>query len=472
MKERTAEGWAREEFGRTCLGDVRRSKRLVAMAAGAARNPSGTVSGVFERRQAREGAYDFLESEHVTAEAIAEQVFANTASRVRGEAFVYVTIDGSSLTLSDESEAKGFGPVGTRRIPARGLMVINALAVRNDGTPMGLIDQAFWTREETLAMTKEQVIERNLQRPFAQKEPANFVQSTERAIGRLRAVGVRTWVVIDREGDNRDILSALATTDCIFTIRANYDRYLVAPDAGRLREQLAIEKPLGTYVVHVGRTGRRPARQASLELRAKRVELLFRSRPGKPTETLALTAVSVTECSDEKDALSWTLYTNAPVRSEQEGLWIVEAYRTRWRVEEFHRTWKRGECNIEDSQLQSVDAVTKWATILAAVATRIERLKYSARHQPDEPATSVLTALEIEVLLHDQRQRAPQKGPRFRKKPIDAVTLGEATRWVALLGGWIGEANGPPGSVTLARGLERLGYLAQGVALARELKAQ
>jgi hypothetical protein len=76
--------------------------------------------------------------------------------------------------------------------------------------------------------------------------------------------------------------------------------------------------------------------------------------------------------------------------------------------------------------------------------------------------------LEIEVLLHDQRQRAPN-GTRFRRKPLESVTIAEATDWIVLMGGWIGKANGPPGSITLARGLERLGLPAQGVALAREL---
>ncbi len=471
MVEQTAERWAREEFGSVALGDVRRQKRLVAMAAEAARKPSGRVSSVFERRQDREGAYDFLESELVSPEAIAEQVFASTAGRCRGEDFVYVTIDGSSLTLPDGCETKGFGPVGTRRIPARGLMVINALAVRGDGTPLGLIDQAFWVRGETAELTKVQVIERNKTLAFEQKEPANFVRSAERAIERLKQVGVRVWVVIDREGDNRDILSALKSLDCDFTIRANYDRYLAAR-AGRLRDGLAVQKPLGTYVAHVGRTGNRPARDATLELRATSVELLFRSRPNKPTETLGLTAVSVTERrsgrSKDDRALSWMLYTNIAVQTQGDGLRIVEAYRTRWRVEEFHRTWKRGECNIEDSQLRSVNSVKKWATIMATVATRIERLKYSSRHRPDEPATLTLTTTEIEVLLHDQRQRAP-RGTRFRRKPVESVTIAEATQWIALMGGWIGETNGPPGSITLARGLERLGLLAQGVALARKL---
>jgi hypothetical protein len=469
MNERTTGTWAIEEFGRTILGDVRRTRRLVEIAAGAARRPSGTVSAVFEERKAREGTYDLLESEHVPAYAIAEQVFRSTVFRALGEAFVYVMIDGSSLTLSDATGAKGFGPVATRRIPANGLMVTNALAVRSDGTPLGLIDQAFWSRDATLPLTKTEAIQRNAERSFEDKEPANFVRSAQRTIERLRGTGVRAWIIIDREGDNRGILTALAREDCIFTIRANYNRHLAPSGRGRLRDELAATTPLGTYVLHVGRTGRRPARSATLVLRAKQVELHFRARPNSTSEHLRVTAVSVIEETNEKDALSWTLYTNAPVQSEQDGLWIVEAYRARWRIEEFHRTWKRGECNIEDSQLRSVDAVVKWATIMAAVATRIERLKYSSRTKPDEAASTVLTEVEIEVLLHDQRKRVTKNGPRFRRKPVAAVTIGEATRWIGLLGGWIGEANGPPGSITLARGLERLGYLAQGVALAREM---
>ena len=60
--------------------------------------------------------------------------------------------------------------------------------------------------------------------------------------------------------------------------------------------------------------------------------------------------------------------------------------------------------------------VIKWATILAAVATRIERLKYSSRTNPDEAALTVLTSLEIEVLQADQRDRLP-KGTRRKKPP-------------------------------------------------------
>jgi len=459
--------WAREEFGATGLGDVRRTRRLVKMVAGAARDPSGKVSTVFDKDKEREGAYDFLESPHVSPEAIAQSAFAATAQRAKGEPYAYVVIDGSSLSLPDETGRKGFGPVGTRHIPVSGVMVTNALAVAGDGTPLGLIDQIFWTRTATEDLSKYAVWQRNQERPFKEKEPAQFVRAAEHSIERLHAKGVHAWIIIDREADNRDILQALSRAGCVFTVRANYDRALASPRARSLRDELGRQPSLGSYQVQVGRTGNRPARDAVVEVRARAVELLFRSRFQKPSETLALTAVWVHEkTDDEKGALDWILYTNAPVTTQQQARRIVEAYRARWRIEEFHRTWKKGECNVEDAQLRSLDAVVKWATILAAVATRIERLKYSSRNHPDQAALTVLTTLEIEVLQLDQRQRLA-KGTRRDKRPADAVTVAEATGWIAQLGGWISKRNGPPGSITLARGLERLGYLVQGVTLAQ-----
>src|SRR5208282_5435650 len=306
-----------------------------AMAAAAAVSPSGKVSAVFEKSKEREGAYDFLESPQVRPEVLAESIFAATSERSRGLGFVYVAIDGSSLSLSDTTGSKGFGPVGTRVQRVQGLMVNSALAVSGDGTPLGLIDQVFWNRAATLALTKAQAMERNQGREFADKEPAEIVRSAERSIARLAGEGVRAWVVVDRIADNRDILQALSKTECVFTVRANYNRPL--SEDGRLRKDLAAQPCLGRYEIEVGRTGNRAARRVVLELRAKPVELVFRSRPNKPTERLALTAVWLHEPSaGDQPGLDWMLYTNAPVGSIEQGRSIVEAYRTRWRIEEFH----------------------------------------------------------------------------------------------------------------------------------------
>src|SRR5262249_50688652 len=122
-----------------------------------------------------------------------------------------------------------------------------------------------------------------------------------------------------------------------------------------------------------------------------------------------------------------------------------------------------------EAQLRSVGAITIWATILAGVATRIERLKYFARNHPNLPAIIELTTAEIEVLVADRRRRR-KRGTPLRSTP---PTIGEATRWIAELGGGMGlKSSGLPGSTTLARGLDRLATMVDAVALVREMGLQ
>ncbi len=94
-----------------------------------------------------------------------------------------------------------------------------------------------------------------------------------------------------------------------------------------------------------------------------------------------------------------------------------------------------------------------WATLLAAVAVRIERLKILARTEPQQPADIELTRHEIRALIVLKRQQ------KKRTEVItDAMpTIGQATLWIAELGGYTGKSSGgPPGSITIRRGLDRL----------------
>ena len=127
---------------------------------------------------------------------------------------------------------------------------------------------------------------------------------------------------------------------------------------------------------------------------------------------------------------------------------VVDAYTSRWRVEEFHRAWKTGACRVEDTQLRSREAIIKWATILAAVAARATRLAYLAREKPDLPASEEFDTYELQAafMLHD--------GTR---SPDPLVTLHAAVDVIARLGGYTGKSSGgPPGPTTLSRGLTRV----------------
>src|SRR5258708_5605143 len=116
--------WAREEFGGASLGDVRRRRRVVMMAAVAALRPAGKVTEVFLDAAEQEGAFRCLRSRRIDDDEVSRSAHHAAARRCHGKPFAYVPVDGSSLKLTDRSGGKGLGQVGTNQRAGRGLHVM------------------------------------------------------------------------------------------------------------------------------------------------------------------------------------------------------------------------------------------------------------------------------------------------------------------------------------------------------------
>jgi hypothetical protein len=451
------ERWAREEFGGAELGDGRRTDRAVRMAARAAENPGGKISRVFCDDAERQGAYDFLESGHASAAALIKAMAAATAKRASEQSFAFVALDGSSITLTDRVGSKDFGSVGTLSAGARGLKVVNGLACNPNGAPLGLLSQVWWARTDASSQRPKTKCARNRKRKVEEKETKHWIEAIVQAAAHADDAEVRLWFQLDREGDNRHILSTLSKTTHWFTVRSSWDRLIEATgkDKQYLRQWLARQAPGGDYSLNVTEGPHRSARHARIDVRWGRVVLRLRDRWAKTERKLEVTAVWAREegtCPPDEKPVDWLLLTNRRVDSLEDACFVVRGYTQRWRVEEFHKTWKSGACKVEQSQLRSCHAVVLWATILAAVAARIERLKILARTTPDKPATVEFSSHEIRALIVLMREI------KKRNETIpDAPTIGQATNWIARLGGYTGKSSGgPPGSITIRRGLEKL----------------
>ena len=150
------------------------------------------------------------------------------------------------------------------------------------------------------------------------------------------------------------------------------------------------------------------------------------------------------------NGLLWRLLTSEPAGTFEEAMRVIRAYQARWRIEEFHRAWKDGVCHIEDTQLRSLSAITKWATLHATVAARAVRLTRLARETPDVPADMEFTRPELMAIV--------ALAKRKRLKASDPVpSLAAAVNMVAQLGGYTGKSSGgPPGATVIARGLQRI----------------
>lgn len=158
---------------------------------------------------------------------------------------------------------------------------------------------------------------------------------------------------------------------------------------------------------------------------------------------------------DGEDPIEWMLLTNHPVTTFDDATLVIRGYTQRWRIEQFHRTWKSGACNIEETQLGDVNHIVIWATILASVAMRIVRLTYLARHRPDVPATEELTVNEIDAAILVSRTKKFKRGAN--------LTIADAVMLIARCGGYTGakSSGGPPGSIVLARGLGKIAIVAK-----------
>jgi len=447
-----AEQWAREEFSAAALGDERRTARLVRIASIVARRPAGRISDVFPAAADRQAAYDFVEHSAVSAAKVSAAVGEATARRAWSIAAAFIVLDGTSLSLTDIGGAKPFGSIGSRARGARGLKVLNAYAIEPSGAPLGIAAQIWWRRLEAA--------DKYRYRPVDARESRHWRDAAECVAERFakHARATRLHFLADREADASAFMLELHAAGHDFTIRANATR--AVEFGGRrveLRKILPRLRVVASARVDVRANGQRRERVARMVIHAARVVVLMRDHHVKETRPLELSVVWAHEVGTTprgERPLDWVLYTTWAVRSGADARQVVRNYSLRWRVEDFHRTWKNGHCQTEQTQLRTADAVIKWATILAAVAARAERLRHRARQAPDDLAETEFSADEIDALLFLKKQEkrrneiVPERGP---------VPLAQAVRWVADLGGYTGKSSGgPPGATTIGRGLQRV----------------
>lgn len=455
--------WAWEEFGQLEVADRRLKPRTLQIARRAMERGGGRISDVFCNAAERQGAYDLLEGGRVSGEALMAAMAKACVDRSDGQETVFVPIDGSSIQVVDRGKRTDLGLVGTYTNNARGLQVVSALAITTAGTPLGLCAQTWWARPTTRRKRSQSTY-----RPIHERESRHVVQTIQEVLRCYSQSACTPWVVIDRGGDATVILDELVRNKALFTVRASWNRRVRSgASQSHLRQTLAKQRIQVHHTVHVPAGHKRSERTARVVLRSASVTLDVKHdwRAKRANPSVNVVWVRENRAPPGEKPLDWMLYTSAPIDTAEDILKVVRSYTMRWRIEDFHKTWKSGHCRVEETQLRSAAAVKTWATVLAAVATRIERLKHLAREEPETPATIELSDVELEALRLLKRQQ---------KKKTEVVddsvpTIAVAVRWIADLGGYTGKSSGgPPGATTLGRGLEDLAVAARILTSLRE----
>src|SRR5439155_15534986 len=118
--------WAEHTFGGADLGDRRRTRRLVAAAAGIAARPEKSFPQVFDWNELR-GFYRLCDQPQATLAAVQGPHWDQTRRAMGREPLVLIVHDTTELDYSGHRRLTGVGQIGNER--GRGLLQHNSLAV-------------------------------------------------------------------------------------------------------------------------------------------------------------------------------------------------------------------------------------------------------------------------------------------------------------------------------------------------------
>lgn len=470
--------WADKEFSEVALGDKRLNARLVKLCNSFSEAPESSINQACEDWAETKAAYRFFKNDNVESRDIVDAHSRKTAIRASNYETVLAIQDTSYFVYTNHPNTKGLGLLGSskgkkkKEVPANGLLMHSCLAVTTEGTPLGLLDQKIYSREDC---PEKKIITqggKNTHKiPLEKKESFRWVETMKAG----KKVSSETIVVniCDREADFYEFFLSAENTGAKVLVRAAQNRKInrlsskYSPDDGEyLWEYVASQSCLGRFdlnIPEVKKAKNRPARSARrATMEVKYVPITMgppTTLSNRKTENLAhirMYAVHALERNppEGEEAVEWMLLTNMPVSSFKDACERVRWYGLRWRIEMFFKVLKSG-LRVENCCLGTADRLIRYLTVMSVIAWRLFMITLIARTDPSLPCCQFLSEHEWRVLkLKFSKNKQPSNV---------SPTIGDAVIWIARLGGYLARKNDPaPGTTVLWRGWKRLMDMTEG----------
>jgi hypothetical protein len=448
--------WAQQQFATADLGDARRTRRLVQLAAQMAGNSSGTIPQQTGSVAAMKAAYRLFASDDVTHAAVCQPHWEQTRERCFRLPMVFLVQDTAELNFTSHVHCAGLGPIGNGD-HLRGLHQQNVLAVDpQTRRPLGLMYQRHHRRcSRAAGHSKDRAAARKV--PLEERESYWWIEAI-RTIGSPPA-GVRWVHVGDRGEDIFGVYDEARRWGTDWLIRIAKDRRVKTP-AGRVSlftyaRGLA---GLSQRTLQVRRGSNRNPEPVQLSVASGPVTLLpSRYEPSyRDREPVACWVVRVWESEppDGVAPLEWLLCTSLPCAESSEQLFVADGYAQRWLVEEFHKAEKTG-CNVELRRLEHVDRLEPLIGLLSILAAWLLELKFVARDEPERPAREIFDPIAVRVMA------------KYTKRSPEHLTTAQFWAGIGRLGGHLGrKRDGPIGWLRAWRGWQSFQLILLGATLA------
>jgi hypothetical protein len=484
------QAWAQETFGAAQLGDPRRPRRLVRVAARTAADPQGSLPREMGGNWAAlKAAYRLVRADGVTHKAIRRPVWQQTRQQVEQEPGVMLLVhDDPEVDYGYRPAISGLGPIGNGT--HRGFLVHTVLAVVPRGSServLGLLHQEAWVRQSAPRKVNGSK-QSSRERQGRPRESEVWTRAVEQVGSPPQG---QVWMhVADRSADIVDFLKRCREMGTFFLVRAAQNRRVLSeeeeaePELDHLLDRAKSWSAQAHGSIEVPSEQQRRARTAQVQLSWEGMHLLPPEQgPYAGSDPLQIWVVRVWEPqppgkqeaqrpyvpsqkhgsnrrqepqSEEVEALEWIRLSALPVESVEQAWQAVQQSSSRWPIEDFHRGVKTG-CRLEQRHLREQGSLENLLAIVSPIAVRLLQLRNLCREEPEQPALAWVEPEEAQVI-------ASQQGVA-----VERLTIEQFVFSVAQLGGFLRRASdGPPGWQTLWQGWLRLRWFVAGMRFAAD----
>ena len=450
-------GWIRKEFRAAEFGDKRLTDRLVKLGDELGSSPAESIPAACENWASTKATYRFCDNDRVESSEVIAAHRQAQRDRVSGGDELLVVSDTTYLTFPRHPAKDGLGDISSTDIDVEGVKLHSSIGIRPKTRQMtGIIDQQVLVEDQ---QSETDYITNDRDDPIQIESQYEKWLRGNRASLEWMPTDVRPIFVHDRGGDAFALFEEFGreTDNAGFVVRANQDRRIWTEDGdtGKLFEWSSdlVERGRDSVEIHQG--GGREARTAEVSITTGTCEVRApKNNPGQEG-SVELNVVRADEISEADDPIQWVLLTTESVGSLDDVLKIIEYYRLRWRIEDWHKVLKTG-CKIEERQLQTWERMEVLLSVYSVIAWKVLELRELARGEGTTPPDVLLSEAERAVL--------ETKFPELSGKNGKAYAI-----HVAKLGGYLDRGSDPPpGWQTMWKGLQKLRMWAEGYELGAE----
>lgn len=464
---------ASEEIRGAEFGDARLTRRLAVVVSRLEQSPGVSFPKGATSPSDLEATYRFFSNDKVTSAAILAPHLAATRERAKTVPVVVAVHDTTEIRFGGTAKRTGLGPLmrGGQGFFLQAALLVGVCAC--GAVPLGLGGYEVLVRKNQRKKPKTKGEKQKLYREVrsdSNRESQRWLRVAKQTEAALAEEAITPIHVADREGDNYDFFGPLVAAQSRFVVRLAQPRVVKEIPEGFTPSTERPRPHIDDAVAHIAvRTTRnvpismrvtsggqrrveqpRDARVAALEIRAARVQL---QRPSvsqfKDDVTLQVVDVLEVNAPDGQDPVHWRLLTTEPIDTVADVERIVDIYRARWLIEEFFKALKTG-CSIEERQLETQARLENALAAQIPIAWLMLVMRSVTRDAPQTPAAHVLPQGILALLIYmATTPRANRWGIRLNAQP----TVDEALRAIARIGGHLPH-NGPPGWLTIRRGLD------------------